>query len=164
MSGEPADKGKGKAKGKGKDRIVVGVDGSDSSKEALRWAVRQAELTDSTVCPVTAWEYPPLYGSIGWIDAPRELAADVKNAAGQTLDQTIKDVVPPEQMARVCGGLAYGTPVAVLLDQARDADLLVVGSRGHGGFAGALLGSVSQHCTQHAPCPVVVVREKTRGT
>ncbi|MHB6904440.1 universal stress protein [Streptomyces sp. DB-54] len=139
-------------------RIVVGVDGSESSKEALRWAVRQAELTDSAVYAVTAWEYPPLYGSIGWIDAPQELAGDIKGAASRALDDAVKEAVPPEQMARVRCGLAYGTPAAVLLDQARGADLLVVGSHGHGGFAGALLGSVGRHCAQHAPCPVVVVR------
>ncbi|MGW5114216.1 universal stress protein [Streptomyces noursei] len=139
-------------------RIVVGVDGSESSKDALRWAVRQAELTDSTVDAVTAWEYPPLYGSIGWIDAPQELAGDIKGAASRALNHAVKEAVPPDQTARVHCGLAYGTPAAVLLDQARGADLLVVGSHGHGGFAGALLGSVGQHCTQHAPCPVVVVR------
>ncbi|QHC23014.1 universal stress protein [Streptomyces sp. GS7] len=150
MSGESRERG----------RIVVGVDGSESSEEALRWAVRQAELTDSTVDAVTAWEYPPLYGSIGWIDAPQELASDMKAAASQALDHAVKEAVAPEQQARIHSVLAYGTPAAVLLDQARGADLLVVGSRGHGGFAGALLGSVGQHCTQHAPCPVVVVRRQ----
>ncbi|MFE6691818.1 universal stress protein [Streptomyces sp. NPDC057743] len=148
MGGEPGQQ----------DRIVVGVDGSDSSKEALRWAVRQAELTDGVVRAVTAWEYPPLYGSIGWIDAPQELAGDLKGVASRALDDAIEEVVPPAQVARVHRSLAYGTPAAVLLDQAKGADLLVIGSHGHGGFTGALLGSVGQHCTQHAPCPVVVVR------
>ncbi|MFI1200828.1 universal stress protein (plasmid) [Streptomyces sp. BHT-5-2] len=154
MSGEPTGAG----------RIVVGVDGSDSSKEALRWAVHQAELTDSTVHVVTAWEYPPLYGSIGWIDAPQELAADAKGSAGRALDHAVEETVPAERRDRIHRCLAYGTPTAVLLDQARGADLLVVGSHGHGGFTGALLGSVGQHCTQHAPCPVVVVRGTSGGT
>ncbi|UJB46354.1 MULTISPECIES: universal stress protein [Streptomyces] len=154
MSGGPGEQG----------RIVVGVDGSESSKEALRWAVRQAELTDSTVHAVTAWEYPPLFGSIGWVDAPQELAGDIKGAASRALDHAIEEAVPPEQVKRIHRGLAYGTPAVVLLDQARGADLLVVGSHGHGGFAGALLGSVGQHCTQHAPCPVVVVRRASDGT
>ncbi|MFI9357981.1 universal stress protein [Streptomyces lydicus] len=148
MSSQPKESG----------RIVVGVDGSESSKEALRWAVRQAELTGATVNAVIAWEYPPLYGSIGWLDAPQELEGNIKLWAGQALDGAISEVVKTADAARVHPTVAYGTAPAVLLDAARDASLLVVGSRGHGGFAGALLGSVSQHCTQHAPCPVVVVR------
>lgn len=140
------------------DRIVVGVDGSESSKGALRWAVRQAELTDGTVNAVIAWEYPPLYGSIGWLDAPQSIAGDMKVWAAQALDGAIRDVVKTGEAARVKATVAYGTAAAVLLDAARDADLLVVGSHGHGGFSGALLGSVSQHCSQHASCPVVVVR------
>ncbi|WP_229922160.1 universal stress protein [Streptomyces noursei] len=125
MSGTPGERG----------RIVVGVDGSESSKAALRWALRQAELTDSTVHAVTAWEYPPLYGSIGWLDAPQELTGDTKAAASRALDHAIEEVVPPEQVKRIHRGLAYGTPAVVLLDRARGADLLVVGSHGHGGFA-----------------------------
>ncbi|BDM69372.1 universal stress protein [Streptomyces nigrescens] len=143
---------------KGTSRIVVGVDGSESSKEALRWAVRQADLTDSHVNAVIAWEYPPLYGSIGWLDAPQELAGNIKMWADQALDGAIREVVKAGDMSRVKATVAYGTPAAVLLEAAGDASLLVVGSRGRGGFSGALLGSVSQHCSQHAPCPVVVVR------
>ncbi|GAB7035470.1 universal stress protein [Streptomyces sp. NPDC021749] len=138
--------------------IVVGVDGSESSKEALRWAVRQAELTDSGVHAVIAWEYPPLYGSIGWLDAPQELAGNMKMWADQALDGAIREVVKAGDTSRVKATVAYGTAAAVLLEAARDASLLVVGSHGRGGFSGALLGSVSQHCSQHAPCPVVVVR------
>ncbi|GAU69272.1 hypothetical protein SSP35_11_00910 [Streptomyces sp. NBRC 110611] len=142
--------------------IVVGVDGSESSKEALRWAVRQAELTGSAVHAVIAWEYPPLYGSIGWLDAPQELGGDMKAWAGQALDGAIREVVKAGEASRVKATVAYGTASAVLLDAARGASLLVVGSRGHGGFTGVLLGSVSQHCTQYAPCPVVVVRGTDR--
>ncbi|MFD8544500.1 universal stress protein [Streptomyces sp. NPDC059649] len=138
--------------------IVVGVDGSECSKEALRWAVRQAELTDCGVNAVIAWEYPPLYGSIGWLDAPQELAGNMKMWADQALDGAIREVVKASDTSRVKATVAYGTPAAVLLEAARHASLLVVGSHGHGGFGGALLGSVSQHCSQHAPCPVVVVR------
>ncbi|MFK0291791.1 universal stress protein [Streptomyces sp. NPDC090442] len=142
----------------GKDRIVVGVDGSDSSKDALRWAVRQAELTDGVVCAVTAWEHTPLFGSVGRMGVHAELADDLKAEASRVLDDAVEEVVPPEQAARVRRSLAYGTPAAALVDQAKGADLLVVGSHGRSGFTRALLGSVSQHCTQHAPCPVVVVR------
>ncbi|MFF4603238.1 universal stress protein [Streptomyces sp. NPDC001339] len=138
--------------------IVVGVDGSESSKEALRWAVHQGRLTHCPVHAVIAWEYPPLFGSIGWLDAPQELAPDAKVWAGQSLDRAVEEVVGAAEAARIRTTVAYGTPAAVLLEAAEDAALLVVGSRGHGGFTGALLGSVSWHCTQHAPCPVVVVR------
>ncbi|MGI5255934.1 universal stress protein [Streptomyces angustmyceticus] len=142
--------------------IVVGVDGSASSKEALRWAVRQAELTGCRVDAVIAWEYPPLYGSIGWVDAPQEIAGSIKLAAARALDDAIQEVAKTGDVSPVHAAVAYGTAAAVLLEAARDASLLVVGSRGHGGFSGALLGSVSQHCTQHAPCPVVVVRGRGR--
>ncbi|MFE1176129.1 universal stress protein [Streptomyces sp. NPDC058773] len=148
MSSQPKESG----------RIVVGVDGSPSSKEALRWAVRQAGLTHDSVHAVIAWEYPPLYGSIGWLDAPQSLARDIKVWAEQTLDDAIKEVVKKGDPSRVEPTVAYGTAATVLLEAARGASLLVVGSRGLGGFSRALLGSVSQHCTQHAPCPVVVIR------
>ncbi|MFF4281338.1 universal stress protein [Streptomyces kronopolitis] len=143
---------------KGNGHIVVGVDGSESSKDALRWAMRQAELTGCTVNAVIAWEYPPLYGSIGWLDAPQEIVGHIKLSASQALNDAIREVAKKGDAELVHATVAYGTPAAVLLDAARDASLLVVGSRGHGGFTGALLGSVSQHCTQHGSCPVVVVR------
>lgn len=147
---------------KASGRIVVGVDGSKSSKEALRWAVHQADATGCSVNAVIAWEYPPLYGSIGWLDAPQTLAEDLKVWAGQALDDSIREVVRSSDASRVEATVAYGTAAAVLLEAARGASLLVVGSRGQGGFSGALLGSVSQHCTQHAPCPAVVVRGRDR--
>ncbi|MGD3112123.1 universal stress protein [Streptomyces sp. YGL11-2] len=109
MSGQTREKG----------RMAVGVDGLASAKAAVRWAERQAELTDSTVRAVSAWEYPPLYGSIGGLDAPQELADHMKGAASQALDQPAGEVVRPEQAVRAYPALAYGTPVAVLLDQAR---------------------------------------------
>ncbi|MEU8995379.1 universal stress protein [Streptomyces caniferus] len=152
MSSQPKESG----------RIVVGVDGSPSSKEALRWAVRQAKLIHAGVNAVIAWEYPPLYGSIGWLDAPQSLAEDMRVWAGQALDDAIREIVTTGDIARVKPTVAYGTAAAVLLEAARGATLLVVGSRGQGGFSGALLGSVSQHCTQHAPCPVVVIRAGAR--
>jgi len=139
-------------------RIVVGIDGSDSSASALRWAIRQAGLTDAAVDAVIAWHYPDLAATsvaFGAIEPPyvifqenaEKIAAD---AVSTTLDPASDVPVRP----RVVQGYA----AQVLLDASVDADLLVVGSRGHGGFAEALLGSVSQHCVQHALCPVVVVR------
>jgi nucleotide-binding universal stress UspA family protein len=138
-------------------RIVVGVDGSDCSKAALRWAMTQARLTDSTVEAVLAWHAPGTSGAgYGWATAA---AANDNNAAyaAKVLNDTIAEVagqVP--QPVNVLAQALPGHPAEVLLHAAKGATLLVVGSRGRNGFTGMLLGSVSQHCVQHAPCSVVV--------
>jgi nucleotide-binding universal stress UspA family protein len=141
-------------------RIVVGVDGSPSSQEALAWAIRQAKAVGATVDACTAWEYPQFYGSMGW-SFPDGTAADLTDAAERVLHDALARAGAPETEVDVPTCVVYGTPAQVLLDAAKGAELLVVGSRGHGGFTGALLGSVGQHCVQHAPCPVVVVRHGT---
>ncbi len=141
-------------------RIVVGVDGSDSSQEALRWAVGQAKATGATVDACTAWEYPQFYGSMGW-SFPDGTDVELASAARQVLDGAVARATRPGEHDAVHTSVAYGTPAQVLLNAAKGARLLVVGNRGHGGFTGALLGSVSQHCVQHAPCPVVIVRGET---
>jgi nucleotide-binding universal stress UspA family protein len=138
-------------------RIVVGVDGSPSSKAALTWAVGQAELSSATVEAVIAWHYPATLGlapfaPMAWPDA------DFAGFAATALTNAIADSVDPDCPVKVSSTVREGGAAQVLLDVADGADLLVVGSRGHGGFAEALLGSVSQHCVQHARCPVVVVR------
>ncbi|MFD5731665.1 universal stress protein [Streptomyces sioyaensis] len=145
----------------GSECIVVGVDGSESSKDALHWAVRQAELDHCTVHAVLAWEFPPQYGSIGWINAPQELATDLEVQADQTLDGAISEVVRAQDAPRVAATVAYGTPSGVLQHAAQDASLLVVGRRRRG-IMGALHGSLSRHFTRHAPCPVVVVGEQSQ--
>ncbi|HEX9538095.1 MAG TPA: universal stress protein [Streptosporangiaceae bacterium] len=139
---------------------MVGVDGSDSSLSALRWAVRQAELTGGTVDAVIAWHYPAPVGGIGLAPAAMIDNSDFGEIASRTLADAISQVADPGGRARMRPLVVEGHPAQVLLDAAADADLLVVGSRGHGGFAGALLGSVSQHCTHHASCPVVVIRDR----
>lgn len=134
--------------------IVVGIDGSKASMRALEWALRQAEATGARVNAVQAWQVPPTYGTVTMVlpgsvfekDAETSLAATVATATaahpGVQVDQYV----------------AEGHPAKTLMNWAKRAELLVVGSRGHGGFVGSLLGSVSQYCVQHAPCPVVVVR------
>ncbi len=140
-------------------RIVVGVDGSRSSRTALRWAVQQAELTGATVDAVIAWHYPASFGTYGWAPVPTdEDRAQFSKMAERTLADAISKVVDPSSDVTVRQHVAQGNPAQVILDAASDAELLVVGSRGQGGFAGALLGSVSQHCVHHAHCPVVVIR------
>ena len=136
-------------------RIVVGVDGSPSSTAALRWAIRHAKLTGCVVEAVTAWHIPTGYGFAPVVDDAVDWAGD----AGKVLFETLNEVagVDPDVMIRPV--VQEGQAAEVLVQAARGADLLVVGCRGHGGFARTLLGSVSQQCVHHAPCPVLVMRD-----
>jgi len=141
-------------------RIVVGVDGSAPAKAALKWAVRQAALSGSTVEAVIAWHCPAMYGGYGWVPVSAADPVNFDEIAAKVVTEAVTDLVDAASSVRVTTQVAEGHPAEVLLDAAKGADLLVVGSRGHGGFAGALLGSVSQHCAAHSPCPVVIVRGK----
>jgi nucleotide-binding universal stress UspA family protein len=139
------------------ERIVVGVDGSPSSKAALAWAVRQAERTGSTVEAVIAWHYPVLLGTpFGPAGVLPE--TDFADVAAHVLSQAVSETVDPASPVKVSSVVGEGNVAQVLLEAAQGADLLVVGSRGHGGFTEALLGSVSQHCVHHAKCPIVIIR------
>jgi nucleotide-binding universal stress UspA family protein len=138
-------------------RIVVGVDGSESSKHALRWAVRQAELTGASVDAINAWEIPPYTGLAPILETGAEGDALAK-AGEEVLAEALAEVAGEHPSAVIRTRVVQGHPAFALLQAAEGADLLVLGCRGHGGFIGALLGSVSQHCVQHAPCPVVVNR------
>ncbi|MFD5466526.1 universal stress protein [Kitasatospora sp. NPDC127059] len=140
-----------------KPRIVVGVDGSGSSRAALRWALRQAALVGATVEAVTTWEYPVYYG----LGMPM-LDGDFAGFAGKALAEAVAEEAGRDCPVEVQERVARGNAAQVLLMAAEGAELLVLGSRGHGGFTGALLGSVTQHCVQHASCPVVVIREPGR--
>lgn len=140
-------------------RIVVGVDGSDSSKQALRWAVRQAELTHGLLEAVTAWDFPQFHGALGWLPPSSGDEGALEGRARQELAEAVEETVGSRPPVEVRTEVRYGTPASVLLNAAHGASLLVVGSRGLGGFAGLLLGSVAQHCIQHADCPVVVFRD-----
>ncbi len=140
-------------------RIVAGIDGSESSISALRWAIQQATLTGASVDAVIAWRYPDLAASgYGMASVPIESPDDFREGAGKIVTDAISSTLDPASDVPVHARVAQGHAAQVLLDASAGADLLVVGSRGHGGFAEALLGSVSQHCVQHAACPVVVVR------
>ncbi|SFK77678.1 universal stress protein [Geodermatophilus ruber] len=134
-------------------RIVVGLDGSPWSRQALQWAARQARLTGSELHVVTAWDLPKTYGG------PPITGIDWEADARRSLEQELKEALEPAVAGQVRAQVIRGHPAGVLVDAAADADLLVVGSRGHGGFAGMLLGSVSQHAVAHARCPVVVVHD-----
>ena len=139
-------------------RIVAGVDGSPSSMSALRWAVRQAGLTGAAVDAVIAWHYPVAPGGYGYAPIGMGESFNFNENAEKTLADATGNAIDPGSGVVVRGLVVEGNAAQVLLDASDGADLLVVGSRGHGGFTEALLGSVSQHCVHHAHCPVVVIR------
>lgn len=135
-----------------RDPIVVGLDGSPQSRQALRWAAEMARLLDAPINVVTAWQYPTTYGYAApltdWNPEDDGRQVQEEAIAGVFGDE------PPEDLARI---LQPGGAAAVLLEASRTALMLVVGSRGHGGFAGLLLGSVSATVAEHASCPVLIV-------
>jgi nucleotide-binding universal stress UspA family protein len=133
------------------NRVVVGVDGSESSRRALRWAARQAELTGAALQVVHAWDVPSAYGYVPVVELDWEAEARAE------LARTVKDALGAEHAGELHGELVRGHAAESLLAASEGADLLVVGSRGRGGFAGMLLGSVSQYLVTHARCPVVVI-------
>jgi nucleotide-binding universal stress UspA family protein len=139
--------------GEQEHRIVVGIDGSESSKVALRWAIQQAKLTGASVDAVTVWHYPAGYG---W--GPVVMELDFAAEAKRVLSETLGEVSGLEPDVRVRPLVTEGHPAEVLLHTAKGADLLVLGSRGHGGFTSALVGSVSLYCVLHAHCPVLIMR------
>lgn len=140
---------------------MVGVDGSEHGAAALRWATAEARLRGATLVALHAWTFvpPPPLG------APDLLAVPVGDVAGDLeAERSAAQRVLDAALADGAGGVAVeprlveGDAAEALVDGAADADLVVVGTRGHGGLKSALLGSVSHHVIQHAPCPVVVVR------
>jgi nucleotide-binding universal stress UspA family protein len=141
-------------------KIIVGVDGSEQSRSALDWAWDEAKLWSAPLHVVHAWLYPYAYGHRVTVAEPVEL---VKLDAGHLLEHEVSEL-----RARKGGGdgdvvevhphLIEGSPTEVLLREGKDADLIVVGSRGRGGFLSLMLGSVAHQVSNHAPCPVVVVR------
>lgn len=138
------------------DKIVVAVDGSEGSRRALRWAHAEARHHGAALEVVTVWQYPvttsiPAFGAM---PAPDDLAA---SARAELLEVLASEGITSDGPVAVSILLAEGAPAHELLRAAKDASMLVVGSRGHGGFTGLLLGSVSQQCATHAPCPVVIV-------
>jgi nucleotide-binding universal stress UspA family protein len=142
-------------------RIVVGVDGSPSSLDALRWAVHEAEITGDTVEAVIAWHYSMAAGGYGWAPMALESDIDLRPVAEKALAEAVDKAAGPDRTVTVGQRVVEGNASTVLTDASADADLLVVGSRGHGTFTDALIGSVSQNCAHHAKCPVVIVRDRS---
>lgn len=136
--------------------IVVGVDGSPGSLAALRWGLVEARYRGCAVCIVQAWQLPYHQGYVGHL-AVESLHEPLVEAARQTLTGALADPSIDTAGVDITTVVEQGQPAQVLIKASADAELLVVGSRGRGGFAGLLLGSVSQQCAQSAACPVVVV-------
>ncbi|WNM36546.1 universal stress protein [Streptomyces sp. Li-HN-5-11] len=137
-------------------RVVVGVDGSPSSYAALRWAVGYAQLVGGVVEAVHAWNTPT---ELGWSGLLVDPEFDLERARERFTDE-LRAVFADERPADVRELLIHGDPSETLISLSEGADVLVVGSRGRGGFTRAMLGSVSQRCAQHAACPVVVVQQE----
>lgn len=133
-------------------KVVVGVDGSEASRAAVRWAAEEAALRGVELLAVEAWEFSPLIFAADVPVALDELRASVTGHLAAVVADEVADGVTVRQV------VIEQAPVAALLGQCDPDDVLVVGSRGRGGFAGLLLGSVSQQLAQHATCPVVIVR------
>lgn len=138
-------------------RVVVGVDGSAQSVQALQWAARLARMLGASLDAVIAWEYPVAYG---WSPIPLDWnpAQDMDEVLAHAVDTAFGTDRPDALNLEVIEGHA----AHVLLEQSKAADLIVVGSRGHGGFAGLLLGSVSANVAEHARCPVLIARAAER--
>jgi len=137
-------------------RIVVGVDGSEGSQDALGWALREAELRGAIIELIHAWDYPQANSS-GWLMAYPEAYAEIELSAKAELADTADWAEATHPAVPLRPTLVQADAARALLDAAHGAEMLIVGSRGRGGFAGLLLGSVSQQCAHHTPCPLVIV-------
>ena len=140
-------------------RVVVGVDGSPRSYDALLWAAHAAVLRSARLDVVNVWAVPEILipqtmAFSGDADALERASRSLLERMTDSLDDELDGKAPEVQLRSVAG-----TPANVLIEAAKDAYLLVVGARGLGGFRGLLLGSVSQQCSLHAPCPTVVVHQ-----
>lgn len=140
--------------------VVVGVDGSPSSDEALRVALEEAVRRDAGLRAVTAWRVPPAAFAAGYGAAPGLETASLEKAARHVLDEAIERAAVPVGL-EVEAVVREGHPADVLVDESAGAELLVVGARGHGGFRGMLLGSISDQCAHHARCPILIVPRRT---
>jgi nucleotide-binding universal stress UspA family protein len=137
--------------------IVVGVDGSPGSRAALTWAAAEAADHGSDLVVVNVWEHTLMPPS-GSVSVSERYVPDESQRTADELVQVIKEELGDDPPILVQPRVIQGRPAKVLIEESANADLLVVGKRGHGGFAGLVLGSVSQHVAAYAKCPVAVVR------
>jgi nucleotide-binding universal stress UspA family protein len=137
--------------------IVVGVDGSPQSRTALKWAAAEALDHEADLVVLNVWEHTMLPPS-GSVSVSERYVPDPSQRTAEDLVEVIKEELGEDPPVVVEPRVKQGNPAKVLIDQSADADLLVVGTRGHGGFRGLVLGSVSQHVAAYASCSVAVVR------
>jgi nucleotide-binding universal stress UspA family protein len=137
--------------------IVVGVDGSPGSRKALTWAAAEAADHGADLVVLNVWEHT-LMPPAGSVSVSERYVPEPSQTTTEELVQVITEELGENPPVRVQAQVKQGRPAKVLIDESTDADLLVVGTRGHGGFAGLVLGSVSQHVAAYAQCPVTVVR------
>lgn len=138
-------------------KIVVGVDGSEQADRALRWAWDEARLRGASLHVVHAWVYPYIGPREGLHDPYTDMRVEAERTLGVIIERVTAGLPPDVPVVPV---LVEGSPAGELLREARDADLLVLGSRGRGGFATLLLGSTSHQVVHHAHCPVVILRPR----
>jgi nucleotide-binding universal stress UspA family protein len=136
--------------------IVVGIDGSEHGEAALAFAAEEAALREAHLLIVCAWENPMVVSPMGF--CPAEMFEGLAENARSIAEAAVARVAELQPLGTCEGKAVEGHPAAVLLKEAEQANMIVVGSRGRGGFASLLLGSVSKRVVHHAPCPVVVVR------
>jgi nucleotide-binding universal stress UspA family protein len=136
-------------------RIVVGVDGSPPSVAALEWAAGMADATGDAVEVIATWQWPTGYGAGPMFPSEYDPSGDAARIVREAIDSTRPQHPGVEFVALVVEGHAG----EVLVDASRGAELLALGTRGHGELGGLLLGSVTEHCAAHAHCPVLVLRD-----
>ena len=139
-------------------KVVVGVDGSEHSNRALAWAADEAREHGCGLTVLTTWTPPVALVGPGYSSEPWYVESDLSLAMGRLQTDAVEAVLGSDPGLPLESHVIEGHAAKRLVEISADADLLVVGSRGHGGFSGMLLGSVSQHLAAHAKCPVVVVR------
>jgi nucleotide-binding universal stress UspA family protein len=153
--------------------VLVGVDGSAGSSEALRWAVDEARMRAAKLrvvhalafdYAVEAEEASSTWGDVRGFFSPLGVMREAHRAAQDMLERVIAEIASDAEGVEIEGELVRGNPADVLVNAVGSDDLLVVGSRGRGEFTGLLLGSVSQQCAHHSPCPVAIVHARAGGT
>lgn len=135
--------------------VVVGVDGSPQSVEALRWGARLAPAYGASLKVVGAWENPPEYVSFVHFKDDK-----FDELARERVDRAVREAFGEDVPAGLSTVVEFGRPAKVLMHHGEGAAMIVVGRRGHGGFKGLLMGSTSSACVAHAPCPVLVLPEE----
>jgi nucleotide-binding universal stress UspA family protein len=147
------------------NEIVVGVDGSEESRAALAWAVEEGRLRQAPVLAVHAWEMPMMPAPTGLVPPSVEVVGDLtelREDAADLVETMVRETAADAADVEIRPLTVEDKPVNALLDAAErnDAQMIVVGSRGHGGFVALLIGSTSDQVARHATCPVVIHRQR----